>query len=226
MPFQSFNLQQELLTAKTGLHEGHAEILLTFKEIDKKLNKLEDAVGETPVQVLDFFDDLKGIVAAVLRLSSTAQVKLLGLLSNGYKKLVNMIENCLKNNSLTEQIELKTSLELFSYLLYSTALLVENGGASGEEREEKKKGKSLSLDWDHIKLQIAESSKLLFSLTMERLFECRADSELVASCIVKLLHLFLERPEAVKLVALKTNIMEALVLAVKKQNYGQGKHIH
>jgi hypothetical protein len=210
------NLQKDLLSIKKDLEGGTAEFLLTPKEIDKKLNKLEDAIGDFPVRILENFEELKGFVSAILKLPQNSQLKLLGLFSNGFRKLINLIEVCLRSNQLSDQVETKAALESFAYLLFASCTFFESVN-SGEKDK-----KSKTFDWDHIKLQIAESSKTLLSLVIVRLFESHTDSESLVSCIVKLLHLFLERPETLKINGLRSSILEGLAKAVIEQEYSHG----
>ena len=162
----SLNLQKGLLSVKRDLQGGQADLLLTPKEVDKALNKLEDAVGESPVNVLEHQEDIQKMVSAILKMSPNSQVKLLGMLSNGFRKLVNLLEVCLRGNDLSEQVDMKASLEVYAYFVYGAALFVENPVATGDAIllvGGTKKSKS-SIEWDHIKLQIAESTRSLLSL--------------------------------------------------------------
>lgn len=215
----SLNLQRGLLSVKRDLQGGQAELLMTPKEVDKLMNKMEDAIGESPLQILNLQDDITKMVSSILRLSTNAQVKLVGMLSNGLRKLVNLIEVCLRSNDLSEQIDLKSSLELYSYYCYGSALFIENpNGYSLALGNNNKKSKA-AIEWDHVKLQIAESCKSLFSLSFSRVFESRTDAEAVVSCLVKTLHLFLERPECLKINGLRMTILESMALAVKEHQY-------
>lgn len=216
----SLNLQKGLLSIKKDLQGGQAELLLTPKEVEKALNKLEDAVGDSPINILQHSDDIAKFVRSILTISPNSQVKLLGMLSNGFRKLVNLVDVSLKSNDLSEQIDMKASMEAYAYFAYGSALFVENptNGEQPSVINTSKKGKS-AIEWDHIKLQLAESTKSLFMLTFSRLFESRTDSEAVIACLVKCLHLFLERPESLKINGLRMSILEAMALAVKDHQY-------
>lgn len=211
----ALNLQRDLGGVKAVLGNGQGELLLTPKEIDKKLNTYEDKLGDEPVKVLDVYEDVKAMSSAFLRLNGNAQVKLLGLLSNSFRKLVNLMEVCLKSNDLSEAVDLKSACEVYSFLLYGLSVV-----ADGESASDGRKNKNNLFEWDHIKLQIAETIKTLLSLAISRLYESRVDSECVVSCVVKLAHSFLEKPDTLKHYNLKNALCESLALAVREQSFG------
>lgn len=196
--------QKDLLSIRQDLSNGNAELLQTPKELDRRLNRLEDGLDD-PFKISEHFEQIKEIVSAFNKVSPANQIKVLTVLSNGLQKLSNFVQVSLKSKS--SDSDLPRTCKVYCYLLYACAIFAE----ADENRKR--------LEWSHVKIQISETCNLLLSLPIDRLFEVRADAEALVSCMVKMLHLFVECPESMRFSNLRDQVMESLANAVQHQAY-------
>lgn len=213
------------MTIRNDLDNGVSEnVYVTPKEMERALNRMEDQVEKGPMQVLTFSQDLLTYTSAIVKQPENVQMKMLSLLTNGFSKMVQITEACLKSGDLSEQVDMKASLELFGYLMYGNALLLDGSTSDSDQSSSssKNKKKRTGLEWNHLKIKMAEACGKLLSFPVVRLFESRVDCESLISCIVKLLHHFAEHPENMKISVLRQLVLDGLVHAVVDQAYLTG----
>lgn len=221
-----FSLSDEILSCSgNGTAATEAGVLLmTVKEIDRRLNGIEDRLVDEPANVCkdNLYFQIKQLLIGFSELNTEKKLKLIGLLQSSFSKFVQSLRADLATGSF-QASQWRQACEIYAVTIWNAVVAAETAaGAEKSANAAKSKVKGAVFEWSQARLLVLEKLRLFASLPLTRVFDAAAERESVVSCIVKAAHRIMETAENMKSTACKKLALEVLTECARTQNYCTG----